>query len=107
MFHRIVLVLPLLSLALLALAGPLEQREAAPGLIDDLLKGALAPIQQLIKDVLSGTKSGIDNTISSKPLVCLSALDTCCSCTLLLFTPINKTNILEGTMYLKSLPACF
>ncbi|KAH6637701.1 ligninase LG6 precursor [Boeremia exigua] len=79
MFHKLLLALPLLSLTFLALAGPVEQREAAPGLIDDLLKGVLSPIAQLIKDVLAGTKSGIDDYKTNKPLICLSAVDSCCA----------------------------
>ncbi|PSN62739.1 heme peroxidase, partial [Corynespora cassiicola Philippines] len=70
--------LPLLSLAFLAIASPLEQREAAPGLIEDLLTGVLNAITQLIKDILSGAKSGMSDEISSKPLICLSSLDVCC-----------------------------
>lgn len=80
MFHKLILALPLLSLTFLALASPLEQREAAPGLIDDLLKGVLSQIQQLIKDVLAGVKSGIDNNKSNKPVICLTAIDSCCAC---------------------------
>ncbi|KAF1362402.1 heme peroxidase [Lizonia empirigonia] len=79
MFHKLILTLPLLSLTLLALASPLEQREAAPGLIDDLLKGVLSPIEQLIKDVLAGVKSGIDDNKSNKPVICLTAIDSCCA----------------------------
>lgn len=81
MLHNLILALPLLSFTFLALASPLEQRGAAPGLIDDLLKGLLPEIAQLIKDVLTGVKSGIDNTKSNKPIVCLSAIDSCCACT--------------------------
>ena len=80
-FHNLVLALPLLSLTFLALASPFEQREAAPGLIDDLLKGILSQVVQLIKDVLTGAKSGIDNNKSKKPIICLSAIDSCCACT--------------------------
>ncbi|KAJ4341021.1 hypothetical protein N0V87_002060 [Didymella glomerata] len=79
MLHKLILALPLLSLTFLALASPLEQREAAPGLIDDLLKGALPELAKLIKDVLAGVKSGIDNNKSNKPIVCLSAIDSCCA----------------------------
>ncbi|KAF2738347.1 ligninase LG6 precursor [Polyplosphaeria fusca] len=70
----------LLSLASVAVASPhsLDSRKPAPGLIEDILGGALSVVGQLIKDVLSGAKSGIDNTISSKPLLCLSAVDKCC-----------------------------
>ena len=81
MFRKLALALPLLSLTFLALASPLEQREAAPGLIDDLLKGFLSQVAQLIKDVLTGAKSGIDNNKSNKPFICLSAIDSCCACT--------------------------
>ena len=81
MLHKLILVLPLLSFPFLALASPLEQREAAPGLIDDLLQGALPELAKLIKDVLAGVKSGIDNNKSNKPFVCLSAIDSCCACT--------------------------
>lgn len=81
MFHKAVLVLPLLSLASPVFATPLEPREAAPGLIDGLLTGILDPIRQTIKDILSGAKSGVaDGEVSSKPLVCLSSVDKCCVC---------------------------
>jgi hypothetical protein len=81
MFRRALLALPLLSLASPAFATPLEQREAAPGLIDDLLTGVLDPILQTIKDILTGVKSGVaDGEISSKPLICLSTVDKCCVC---------------------------
>lgn len=80
MFYKLIHALPLLSLSLLALAGPLEQRDPTPGLIDDLLNGILTAVGQLIKDVLSGAKSGIDNTISNKPLLCLQSVDACCVC---------------------------
>lgn len=80
MIHRLILALAFLPLAFLALASPLEQREAAPGLIDDLLKGVLPELAKLIKDVLAGVKSGIDNNKSNKPIVCLSAIDSCCAC---------------------------
>lgn len=72
MLRNFVLVLSFLSLSL---ATPVEPREAAPGIIEDLLKGILTPVGQLIKDVLSGVKSGISGEISSKPLICL---DACC-----------------------------
>ncbi|KAI8939311.1 hypothetical protein NX059_003101 [Plenodomus lindquistii] len=80
------MVLPKAILAAFALlnltaAGPLEHREAQPGLIDDLLTGVLSPIGQLVKDVLSGAKSAIDDTISSKPLTCSLSLlgsEKCC-----------------------------
>ena len=81
MLHKLLLALPLLSFAFFAIASPLEQREAAPGLIDDLLKGVLPELAKLIKDVLAGVKSGIDNNKSNKPIVCLSAIDSCCACT--------------------------
>jgi hypothetical protein len=80
MLHNTIRALPVLLLATSAIATPLEQREAAPGLIEDLLTGILNPIQQLIKDIISGVKSGITDEISSKPLVCLQALDSCCVC---------------------------
>jgi len=81
MFHKTVRALPALSLVCLALATPLEQREAAPGLIDDLLTGLLGPVTQLIKDILTGVTSGVaDSVISPKPLICLPALDKCCVC---------------------------
>lgn len=80
MLRVFVSALPFISLALLAIASPLEQREASPGLIEDLLKGTLNAVQQLIKDILSGAKSGITDEISSKPLVCLSTVDSCCPC---------------------------
>ena len=81
MFHKLILALPLISLTFLVLASPLEQREAAPGLIDDLLKGILSQVAQVIKDVLAGVKSGIDENKSNKPIICLSATDSCCACT--------------------------
>ncbi len=77
MLRKLASALPLLTIVL---ASPLEQREAAPGLIDDLLKGILPPVAQIIKEVLSGAKSGIDNNKSNKPVVCLSAIDSCCVC---------------------------
>jgi hypothetical protein len=80
MLYRFIRVLPLLSLSLLALASPLEQRDPAPGLIDNLLNGILSAVSQLIKDVLNGVKSGIDNTKNNKPLLCLPSLDACCPC---------------------------
>jgi len=79
MLYKLKLALPLLSILILALANPLERREAAPGLIDDLLTGILSGIQQLISDVLKGVKSAIDNTKQSKPLICLPLLDSCCA----------------------------
>lgn len=78
MFHRLLLALPLLSLSFLAIASPLEQREAAPGLIEDLLVGTLNSIQSLIKGILSGAVSGITDEVAPKPLLC--ALDACCVC---------------------------
>jgi L-ascorbate peroxidase len=83
MLHKAVHVLPILSLSLLALAGPLEQRDPAPGIIEDILTGFLSGVAQLIKDVLSGAKSGIDDTKSNKPAICLSAIDSCCVCELI------------------------
>lgn len=81
MLKNLILALPLLSIAYLAVATPLDQREASPGLIDDLLGGLLSTVGQLIKDILTGVKSGISDEISSKPLLCLSAVDKCCICT--------------------------
>ncbi|KAF1956599.1 heme peroxidase [Byssothecium circinans] len=78
MLQKHISALPLLSLAFLAAAGPLEQREAAPGLIDNLLTGILTPLEQTIKEVLGGVKSGINDEISSKPPLCLTAIDACC-----------------------------
>jgi hypothetical protein len=82
MLNKLILTLPLLSLILLGNAGPLEQREAVPGLIDDLLDGVSSGVAQLIKDVLSGAKSGIDDFRDTKPLICLQSLDQCCVCKL-------------------------
>lgn len=82
MFHKLSLALPIFSLIFLALANSLEQREAEPGIIDGLLKGVLSEVAKLVKDVLTGVKSGIDNNKSNKPIVCLSAIDSCCACTL-------------------------
>ena len=81
MWHKALLALPLLSLAPTAFATPLEAREAAPGLIDDLLGGLLTGLLADIKAILSGVKSGIaDNDISSKPFLCLPSVDKCCVC---------------------------
>ncbi|KAF1977244.1 ligninase LG6 precursor [Bimuria novae-zelandiae CBS 107.79] len=79
MFGKALLALPLLCLALQAIATPLEPRKAHPGLIEDLLNGILTPILQSLKDILTGVKSGVaDGEISAKPLICLSTLDKCC-----------------------------
>ncbi|KAF2466602.1 heme peroxidase [Lindgomyces ingoldianus] len=78
MFRKFVLALPLLSVVYLAIASPVKQRSPAPGLIDDLLKGVLSPIGQLIKDILNGITSGQSGELSSKPLICLPSLDECC-----------------------------
>lgn len=82
MHRNLVLALSLSSLSLPAVASPLQAREADPGLIDALLGGVLIGIPKLIKDVLSGTISAIDDTRSNKPLTCsLSILsDKCCVC---------------------------
>lgn len=80
MFRNFILAFPLLSLAYFSIATPLQEREASPGLIDDLSKGILSPIEQILKDVLDGVKSAINNEISDKPLICLPALDPCCVC---------------------------
>jgi hypothetical protein len=60
----------------------LEQREAAPGLIDNILGGGdLSGMEQLIADVLSGKRSPIDNTKANKPVTCsLFSVDKCCVC---------------------------
>ncbi|KAF2176890.1 class II peroxidase [Zopfia rhizophila CBS 207.26] len=78
MLHKLAHAFPLLSLAFLALASPLEPRAPSPGLIEDLLKGTPPAIGLLIKDVLDGVKSGQDGEISSKPAICLSTVDACC-----------------------------
>ncbi|KAF1946592.1 ligninase LG6 precursor [Clathrospora elynae] len=81
MLPKLSLALALLALSLQASARPLQQREASPGIIEDLLTGILTPITQLIKDVLSEAKSAIDDTKSSKPLTCsllLLGSDRCC-----------------------------
>ena len=81
MLHRSARLLPVLALSLLASAGPLETRAPVPGIIDDILTGILSNVGQLIKDVLSGAKSAIDDTKSDKPLACsLLATDKCCVC---------------------------
>jgi hypothetical protein len=81
MLHHTRLVLPLLALSLLVAASPLEQREAAPGIIEDLLKGILTAVAQLIKDVLAGVKSAIDDDKSNKPLTCsILTSNKCCVC---------------------------
>ncbi|KAH9862350.1 hypothetical protein IAQ61_010554 [Plenodomus lingam] len=70
-----------LVLSSVATANPLDRREASPGLIEDLLNIALTPITNLISNVLSGSITAIDNTISSKPLTCslsIFAPDKCC-----------------------------
>jgi L-ascorbate peroxidase len=77
------LALPLLALSSIASSTPLEQRQAAPGLIDSLLNGVLTGIAQLIADVLSGKKSPIDNFKNNKPFTCsLLSIDKCCVCEL-------------------------
>ncbi|KAH7401333.1 ligninase LG6 precursor [Pyrenochaeta sp. MPI-SDFR-AT-0127] len=80
MLRNIVLALYLSSLSLPILASPLQEREAAPGLIDELLGGVLVGIPQLIKQLLDGTKSAIDDTRSAKSLTCSLPLlkDKCC-----------------------------
>lgn len=84
MLYNTKLALPLLSLSAVTFATPLEQREAAPqGLIDNLLGGNLNEVTQLIKDVLGGAKSAIDDTKSNKPLTCNVPVlnrDRCCVC---------------------------
>ena len=89
MFGKPRLILSLLSVALFAAATPLEAREPAPGLIEDLLKGTLTPLTQLIKDILTGVKSGISNEIENKPILCLTA---CCKCNQYLFPFSSITN---------------
>ncbi|CAA9962145.1 hypothetical protein CFE70_005547 [Pyrenophora teres f. teres 0-1] len=79
MLYNSARVLPILALSLLASAGPLETREPVPGIIDNILTGILSGVGQLIKDVLSGAKSAIDDTKSNKPLTCsFLATDKCC-----------------------------
>lgn len=81
MVRKALMALPLLGLALPAIAGPVEQREANPGLIDGLLTGVLSGLLQDLKDILAGLKSGVaDGDISDKPLICLSTVDKCCVC---------------------------
>ena len=81
MLHNSVRLLPVLALSLLASAGPLETREPVPGIIDDILTGILSGVGQLIKDVLSGAKSAIDDTKSNKPITCsIFTTDKCCVC---------------------------
>jgi hypothetical protein len=80
MLHKTRLVLTVLTLSLFVVGSPLEQREAAPGIIEDLLKGVLTAIPQLIKDVLAGVKSAIDDTKSNKPLTCILSSNKCCVC---------------------------
>jgi hypothetical protein len=80
MLRNAIQALPVLLLATSAIATPLETREAAPGLLLDLLKGALTEIQQQIKDIITGVKSGITDEISNKPVICLQTLDKCCVC---------------------------
>lgn len=77
MLRKVLLALPLLSLVYLAIASPLERREAAPALIDDLLNNALSGVGKLIKDILNGVQSGISDDMSVKGLVCVEA---CCPC---------------------------
>ncbi|KAG9192208.1 manganese peroxidase [Alternaria panax] len=73
------LALHLLALCSAVSSTPLEQREAAPGLIDNILNGALTGIEQLIADVLSGKKPPIDDTKTNKPATCsLFSADKCC-----------------------------
>ncbi|KAL6707402.1 hypothetical protein ACN47E_004181 [Coniothyrium glycines] len=81
MRYQLPTVLSLSLLSSLASSTPLEKREPQLGLIDDLLGGVLTPVTQLIKDVLAGTKSAIDDTRSNKPLTCslsLLSTDKCC-----------------------------
>jgi hypothetical protein len=84
MLHNTKLALPVLSLSILALANPLEQREAAPqGLIESLLGGTLSGVAQRIKDVLGGSTSAIDDTESNRPMTCSLPIlnrDQCCVC---------------------------
>jgi hypothetical protein len=82
MLHNTMRTVPLLLLATSTIAKPLEQREAAPGLIEDLLKGVLSTIEQQIKDIITGVKSAISDEISNKPAICLQSLDKCCVCKL-------------------------
>jgi len=80
MLYNAMRALPLLLLATLTIATPVEPREAAPGRIEDLLKGILNAVQKQIKEIITGAKSGITDEISNKPLVCLQAVDKCCVC---------------------------
>jgi hypothetical protein len=80
MLYNAMRTLPLLLLATTTIATPVDKREAAPGRIEDLLKGVLTAIQQQIKDIITGVKSGITDEISNKPLICLQAVDKCCVC---------------------------
>jgi hypothetical protein len=81
MHHQVIFALPILSLCSLVLTSPLEKREPQPRLLDDLLNSIITPVTQLIKDVLDGTKSAIDDTRSNKPLTCsLLNADRCCVC---------------------------
>jgi hypothetical protein len=100
MLRKLVLALPVLSLTFLAIATPLQEREAAPGLIEDLLTGILTPLLQLIKDILNGVKSGIDDVLEDKPLICLNS---CCKCKChLLLRHKILTDRIQGGTYRKS-----
>jgi L-ascorbate peroxidase len=75
--------LSFVSSAMLATASPamvadLSLRAPIPGLIDDLLGGALTLVGQTIKDVLTGLKSAQSGELTAKPVLCLTALDPCC-----------------------------
>lgn len=78
MLHTTIRALPVLLLASLIVASPLEQRAPQPGLILDLLNGVLNSMQQLIKNIVTGATSAIAGEISTKPLICIQSLDKCC-----------------------------
>lgn len=71
------LVLAALSAASVTASPVLEERQIIAGLLSNILKGTLTGVAGLIKDVLSGKISAMDDNVSAKPRLCL---DTCCAC---------------------------
>ena len=91
MVHKAALAFPLLGLSLLASAGPLDRREAAPAaqsdMFDDMIAdvmgefdGVLGEVTQLVNEILDGSKSGIDDFKDEKPASCAGSKDKCCIC---------------------------
>lgn len=89
----------LLSFSSFVSASPLEERQVIPGLLENLLGGTLNPVSQLISDVLGGSISAIDNTVTTKPWTCSFSLfkpDQCCICKSLPFYSIGIANDNKG-----------